>query len=36
MLIVAVVFSRHIMRTEGVRALFKGLGPTLIGIAPSR
>lgn len=27
---------RHIVRTEGVRALFKGLGPTLIGIAPSR
>jgi len=27
---------RHIIHTEGVRALFKGLGPTLIGIAPSR
>ena len=28
--------SRHIVKTEGVPALFKGLGPTLIGIAPSR
>lgn len=27
---------KHIVRTEGPRALFKGLGPTLIGVAPSR
>ena len=36
LLIVFALFSRHIYRTEGVRALFKGLGPTLLGIAPSR
>ena len=27
---------RHIVQTEGVVALFKGLGPTLVGVAPSR
>ena len=27
---------RHIIQTEGVAALFKGLGPTLVGVAPSR
>ena len=27
---------RHIFETEGMRALFKGLGPTLVGVAPSR
>ncbi|ESO12299.1 hypothetical protein HELRODRAFT_63609, partial [Helobdella robusta] len=27
---------RHIITTEGYRALFKGLMPTLIGVAPSR
>ncbi|CAH3190910.1 unnamed protein product [Porites evermanni] len=27
---------RHIIQTEGVVALFKGLGPTLVGVAPSR
>ena len=27
---------RHIMEAEGMRALFKGLGPTLVGVAPSR
>ncbi|XP_023932010.1 mitochondrial carrier protein Rim2-like, partial [Lingula anatina] len=29
-------YSRHIYRTEGGRALFKGLGPNLLGVAPSR
>jgi len=24
------------VRTEGVKALFKGIGPNLIGVAPSR
>lgn len=28
--------GRHIIHTEGVRALYKGLGPNLIGVAPSR
>lgn len=27
---------RHIVETEGTRALFKGLGPNLVGVAPSR
>ncbi|KQS69956.1 mitochondrial carrier protein Rim2 isoform X2 [Drosophila erecta] len=27
---------RHIVRNEGTRALFKGLGPNLVGVAPSR
>lgn len=27
---------QHIIRTEGPRALFKGLGPNIIGVAPSR
>ncbi|XP_065842256.1 solute carrier family 25 member 36-like [Oscarella lobularis] len=27
---------RRIVATEGTRSLFKGLGPTLVGIAPSR
>ncbi|KAG5676756.1 hypothetical protein PVAND_006565 [Polypedilum vanderplanki] len=27
---------RHIVQTEGSRALFKGLGPNLVGVAPSR
>ncbi|KAK2555999.1 Mitochondrial carrier protein Rim2 [Acropora cervicornis] len=32
------IFSclRHIVQTEGLTALFKGLGPTLVGVAPSR
>lgn len=29
-------FIRHIVETEGTKALFKGLGPNLIGVAPSR
>ena len=29
-------FIRHIIETEGAKALFKGLGPNLIGVAPSR
>lgn len=27
---------KHIIETEGTRALFKGLGPNLVGVAPSR
>lgn len=27
---------RHVIETEGTRALFKGLGPNLVGVAPSR
>ncbi|XP_064610468.1 solute carrier family 25 member 36-A-like [Liolophura sinensis] len=27
---------RHIVQTEGVRGLFRGLGPNLVGVAPSR
>lgn len=27
---------RHIINTEGPRAIFKGLGPNIIGVAPSR
>ncbi|RWS31261.1 Solute carrier family 25 member 36-like protein [Leptotrombidium deliense] len=27
---------RHIIEIEGTRALFKGLGPNLVGVAPSR
>ncbi|XP_035218598.1 mitochondrial carrier protein Rim2-like [Stegodyphus dumicola] len=27
---------KHIVETEGARALFKGLGPNLVGVAPSR
>eukprot|EP00794_Sanderia_malayensis_P007478 gene7478-8307_t len=27
---------RHIVKTEGLRSLYKGLGPNLIGVAPAR
>lgn len=27
---------RYIVETEGSRALFKGLGPNIVGVAPSR
>lgn len=27
---------RYIVQNEGPRALFKGLGPNLVGVAPSR
>ena len=27
---------KHIVKTEGPRSLFKGLGPNLVGVAPSR
>lgn len=30
------LICRHIVETEGARALFKGLGPNIIGVAPSR
>lgn len=30
------LFFRHIVQNEGPRALFKGLGPNLVGVAPSR
>ena len=30
------LYFRHIIEHEGVRGLFKGLGPNLIGVAPSR
>ncbi|KAG8325480.1 hypothetical protein J6590_066974 [Homalodisca vitripennis] len=29
-------YIRHIVQHEGPRALFKGLGPNLVGVAPSR
>lgn len=29
-------FFRYIVNTEGARALFKGLGPNIVGVAPSR
>lgn len=29
-------FCRHIVEHEGPRALFRGLGPNLVGVAPSR
>ncbi|XP_043259228.1 mitochondrial carrier protein Rim2 [Colletes gigas] len=29
-------YIRYIIETEGIRALFKGLGPNLVGVAPSR
>lgn len=28
--------TRYIVQNEGPRALFKGLGPNLVGVAPSR
>jgi hypothetical protein len=28
--------SRYIVQNEGARGLFKGLGPNLVGVAPSR
>ena len=27
---------KYIVENEGIRALFKGLGPNLVGVAPSR
>lgn len=30
------VFFRHIVKTEGPKALFKGLVPNIVGVAPSR
>jgi len=30
------VFCRLIIEKEGPRALFRGLGPNLVGVAPSR
>ena len=29
-------FRRYIKRTEGIRGLYKGLGPNIVGVAPSR
>lgn len=29
-------FFRHIVKTEGPKALFKGLVPNIVGVAPSR
>ena len=31
-----ILHLRFILENEGYRALFKGLGPTLVGVAPSR
>lgn len=31
-----VLAFRHIIQNEGVQGLFKGLGPNLVGVAPSR
>ena len=33
---IVTLYFRHIIEHEGVRGLFKGLGPNLIGVAPSR
>ena len=30
------LYSRHIIKTEGIKSLFRGLGPNLVGVAPSR
>ena len=30
------LFSRMILQKEGPRSLFRGLGPNLVGVAPSR
>lgn len=35
-IILFIVFFRHILETEGVQGLFRGLGPNLVGVAPSR
>lgn len=29
-------FCRTILEKEGIRSLFRGLGPNLVGVAPSR
>ena len=29
-------FFRHIWSNEGARGLYRGLGPNLVGVAPSR
>lgn len=29
-------FCRTILEKEGMRSLFRGLGPNLVGVAPSR
>lgn len=34
--IVTLLFSRMILQKEGPRSLFRGLGPNLVGVAPSR
>ena len=34
--VLSLVFSRDIYREESLRALFKGLGPTLVGVVPAR
>ena len=28
--------TRHMLRTEGIQALFKGLSPSLVGSVPTR
>jgi hypothetical protein len=30
------IYCRHIIKTEGLKSLFRGLGPNLVGVAPSR
>ena len=34
--LVSVLQHRHMFQAEGIRAFYKGLGPTLVGIAPTR
>lgn len=34
--VIFVLYDRYIIEVEGFQALFRGLGPNLVGVAPSR